>query len=53
MIYDILASCRSGLDLLTVFLSWSGWSLGEIADEIGEHKSTTCRRLQSIRERLQ
>ena len=53
MIYDLLAACSSGYDLLLCYLSLYGLSLAEIAAETGESKTTIWRRLSRIRERMQ
>lgn len=47
-ITDLLLSCRSGYDVLLVYLRLYGFSLGEIAKETGTPKTTIYRQLQQI-----
>lgn len=47
-ITDLLLSCRSGYDLLLVYLRLYGFTLGEIARETGTPKTTIYRQLQQI-----
>ena len=49
MITDIILACTSGLDLLTVYLAWQGYSAREIAELTQDSKSGVQRRLQRIR----
>lgn len=52
MIYDIIAACISGYDLLICYLSMMGYSLAEIAQETGDSKTSVFRRLRQIKERM-
>lgn len=49
MIYDIIAACGCGLDLLIVYLSMQGYSLREIAAQTQTSKTDVYRRLRRIR----
>ncbi len=51
MIYDIIRACPSGYDLLLCYLRFCGYSLGEIAQQTGDSKTSVFRRLKAIRER--
>ena len=53
MIYDLLAACSCGYDILLVYLSLYGLSLAEIAAETGDSKTSVWRRLSRIRARMQ
>lgn len=52
MIYDIIAACPSGYDLLVCYLSMMGYSLAEIAQQTGDSKTGIHRRLQAIKKRV-
>lgn len=49
MIYDLLAACQSGYDLLILYLAFLGLSRAEIAAEIGSSKTSVHRILARIR----
>lgn len=52
MIYEIIAACPSGYDLLLCYLRFCGYSLGEIAQETGDSKTGVYRRLERIKKRI-
>lgn len=52
MIHDLLTACKTGEDLLLVYLLWIGWSYSEIGRETGTSKATISRRIAAIRQRL-
>ena len=52
MIHDLLTACKTGEDLLLVYLLCIGWTYAEIGRETGTSKATICRRLAAIRERM-
>ena len=48
MIYDLLSSCSSGLDLLAVYLLAVGYTRGEVADFLHVTPGAVTRRLNRI-----
>ena len=50
MIESILQSCKNGLDILTVYLLFIGYTQKETAAELQTTESTISRRIKRIRE---
>ena len=53
MIHDIITACASGLDLLTVYLLFVGYSQKEVAEMIGSDPAIVCRKVKAIRKRME
>lgn len=49
MIESILQSCKNGLDILTIYLLFIGFSQKEIAMQLQTTESTISRRIKRIR----
>ena len=49
MIESILQSCKNGLDVLTIYLLFIGFSQKEIAMQLQTTESTISRRINRIR----
>lgn len=52
MIESILQSCKNGLDILTIYLLFIGFSQKEIAMQLQTTESTISRRINRIRKEL-
>lgn len=52
VLYDILSACKNGLDLLTIYLLFIGFSQKEISRELQTTESTISRRIKRIREEM-
>lgn len=52
MIESILQSCKNGLDVLTIYLLFIGFSQKEIAMQLQTTESTISRRINRIRKDL-
>jgi DNA-binding NarL/FixJ family response regulator len=52
MIESILQSCKNGLDVLTIYLLFIGFSQKEISRELQTTESTISRRINRIRKDL-
>ena len=52
MIESILRSCKNGLDVLTIYLLFIGFSKKEISQELQTTESTISRRIKRIRRDL-
>lgn len=52
MIESILQSCKNGLDVLTIYLLFIGFSQKEISRELQTTESTISRRINRIRRDL-
>ncbi len=52
MIYNILSACKNGLDVLTIYLLFIGFSQKEISRELQTTESTISRRIKRIRKDL-
>ncbi len=50
--YDIIGACVSGLDLLTVYLLFCGYSQVEISDFLSTSPAVVCRRVKRIYKRF-
>lgn len=53
MIESILQSCKNGLDILTIYLLFIGFSQKEISRELQTTESTISRRVNRIRKEIE
>ena len=52
VLYDILSACKNGLDVLTIYLLFIGFSQKEIAMQLQTTESTISRRIKRIRKEV-